>query len=143
MWANFSNSVMTPININKEQKMEEYEARQYLEKIFKESAENQSMGDISNYLKEITILINDNIDIIGYFQSQSIEYIEDFGELFDVEAILKEIKISLPINIPDFIKKIKIISKNSVDSDCLEKCCFICQICTFFIMKNIWNFILD
>ena len=125
-----------PINKDEEQKLKEDEEK--IKNILNEKkTKSQSVSEINDYINRIYKQINDSIQDMKDFQSNSIELIENIGDFFDdIDLIIKQLDISLPLKISDVIKKIKKIVKNSLDLDILEKCFYFCQICTFLYYEE-------
>ena len=91
------NKILVPVNSDFEQQNKEKEDEIYLEPILKESDNNQSVREITNYLNEISKLIDENLEMIRSFQDESISFIEDNGALFKIDDVLKECQIESPI----------------------------------------------
>ena len=100
--------------------------------ILNEKSKGQSVLEINDYIKDISQKINDHIQDMRDFQANSIEIIESMEDLFeDIGVIIKQLDLSLPLKIPQVIKKIRNISKDPPDFEILEKCFYFCHICIF------------
>ena len=128
---------ITPINQDEEEKLMNDNAEQRLKDILSEKSKNQSVSEIYDYIKDVSQKINDRIQDMRDFQINSIEIIESIGDLFeDIDLIIKQLDLSLPLKIPQVIKKIRNISKDPPNLEILEKCYYFCHICVFLCYEE-------
>ena len=128
---------ITPINQDEEKSSKEEDEQQRIKDILNEKSKSPTVSEISNYIKELNQKINERIQDMKDFQIYSIEIIESIGDFFEnVDLIIKQLDLSLPLKIPQVIKKIRDISKNPPNLEILEKCFYVCQICIFLCYEE-------
>ena len=130
------NEVMIPLNKNKYKKSEENEDKKRMKLILEDSYKSQNVDEIKDDLKNINLLIENNINSLQHFQKKSFDFIEDYGEFFNIEKIIKEIGLTIPLNISDIYKRIKEIESISIKTDLYEKCFYICHIYAFLYFEE-------
>ena len=130
------NEVMIPLNKNKYKKSEENEDKKRMKLILEDSYKSQNVDEIKDDLKNINLLIENNINSLQHFQKKSFDFIEDYGEFFNIEKIIKEIGLTIPLNISDIYNRIKEIESISIKTDLYEKCFYICHIYAFLYFEE-------
>ena len=108
--------------------------------ILEDSSKRKNVHEIKDDLERINLLIENNIENLKYFQKRSFDFIEDYGEFFNIENIIKEIGFSLPLDIYEIYKKIKEIQSFSTKIDIYEKCFYICHVYAFLYYEEFIGF---
>ena len=73
-------------------------------------------------------------------QKRAFDYIEDYGEFFNINSIIKKLGLSLPLNFVEINDKIKEIEKYSVESELYEKSFYICNVYAFVYYEEFIGF---
>jgi len=107
-----------------------------IDKILEGSNQSQSVDEIKKFLKRINNIVDNNIDNIKHFQKRSLDFIEDFGEFFDIKNIIKKTGLSLPLKYSDIYDKVKRMERCSVNSDDYEDYFYICNIYAFLYYEK-------
>lgn len=108
-----------------------------IQDVLKDSDKSQPLKEIKKYLERMNNYIDSNIANILYFKKKAFDYMEDFGEFFDVDSIIKEFKLSFPLNDIDITNKIKRNKKFSTDISLHEKAFYIFQVYLFFYYDDL------
>ena len=132
--------VMIPLNKYEDKKVVEKEDNKRIKIALSNSRKSQSFEEIKDYLKWIRGVIDENIQSINYFRNKSLDFIEDYGEFFDIELIIKQFGLSLPLNLWEISETIKRIEKTSIESDFYEKSLYICHIYAFLYYDEFIGF---
>ena len=117
--------VMIPVKNNEKKESEENIEKKKIDSILEGSNQSQSVDEIKMFLTRINNIVDNNIDNINLFQKRSLDFIEDYGEFFDIKDIIKKTGLSLPLKYSDIYYKVKKIEKCSVNSDDYENCFYI------------------
>lgn len=87
-------------------KLKENEIKDKIKNVLEESSICKQMNEINENLNQINDLIDKNIEDIKSFQSDDIDLIEEYGEFFDLNLIIKEFDLSSPLNFSKVIATI-------------------------------------
>ena len=128
--------VMIPVKNNEKKESEENIEKKKIDSILEGSNQSQSVDEIKMFLTRINNIVDNNIDNIKLFQKRSLDFIEDYGEFFDIKDIIKKTGLSLPLKYSDIYYKVKKIEKCSVNSDDYENCFYICNIYAFLYYEK-------
>ena len=128
--------VMIPVKNNEKKESEENIEKKKIDSILEGSNQSQSVDEIKMFLTRINNIVDNNIDNIKLFQKRSLDFIEDYGEFFDIKDIIKKTGLSLPLKYSDIYDKVKKIEKCSVNSDDYENCFYICNIYAFLYYEK-------
>ena len=128
--------VMIPVKNNEKKESEENIEKKKIDSILEDSNQSQSVDEIKMFLTRINNIVDNNIDNIKLFQKRSLDFIEDYGEFFDIKDIIKKTGLSLPLKYSDIYYKVKKIEKCSVNSDDYENCFYICNIYAFLYYEK-------
>lgn len=83
--------VMIPVKNNEKKESEENIEKKKIDSILEGSNQSQSVDEIKMFLTRINNIVDNNIDNIKLFQKRSLDFIEDYGEFFDIKDIIKKI----------------------------------------------------
>ena len=86
--------VMIPVKNNEKKESEENIEKKKIDSILEGSNQSQSVDEIKMFLTRINNIVDNNIDNIKLFQKRSLDFIEDYGEFFDIKDIIKKTFIS-------------------------------------------------
>jgi len=128
--------VMIPVKNNEKKESEENIEKKKIDSILEGSNQSQSVDEIKMFLTRINNIVDNNINNIKLFQKRSLDFIEDYGEFFDIKDIIKKTGLSLPLKYSDIYYKVKKIEKCSVNSDDYENCFYICNIYAFLYYEK-------
>ena len=128
--------VMIPVKNNEKKESEGNIEKKKIDSILEDSNQSQSVDEIKMFLTRINNIVDNNIDNIKLFQKRSLDFIEDYGEFFDIKDIIKKTGLSLPLKYSDIYYKVKKIEKCSVNSDDYENCFYICNIYAFLYYEK-------
>ncbi len=123
-------------------KPKENEIKDTIKNILEESSMCKPINEINEHLNQINDLIDKNIEDIKVFQTDSIDLIEDYGEFFNLNLIIEEFDLSSPLNLSKVIATIRKLIRTTVDNKILEKCFYLCQICSFLYYEEFIEFYL-
>ena len=123
-------------------KPKENEIKDTIKNILEESSMCKPINEINENLNQINDLIDKNIEDIKVFQTDSIDLIEDYGEFFNLNLIIEEFDLSSPLNLSKVIATIRKLIRTTVDNKILEKCFYLCQICSFLYYEEFIEFYL-
>ena len=132
--------MLIPLNKDEDKKAGEKEDNERIKIALSNSEKSQSFEEIKEFLKWISGIIDDNIKSIKYFRKKSLDFIEDYGEFFDIELIMKQFDLSLPLNLWEINNTIKRIEKSSIEVDFYEKSLYICHIYAFLYYDEFYGF---
>lgn len=134
-------SLISSDNANTFNRSVNFEDKEKINKLLKESSQKESIQKIKIYLENILDSINGKLSNLYDVLFKSIEYIKDYGEFFNIKETLLTLNIITPLNPSDTIKNIKNNLKKKTDVDYYEKSFFMSQICIFFYLEEHINFL--
>ena len=112
------------------------EDKKKINKLLKESSESISIKKMKSYFDNIIKEITKNLLSLNSIHFKAIEYIKDYAEFFDIDLMIKNLNISVPIDVSEIINNIINKSRKSNDIDYVEQSFFMCQICMYLILKE-------
>lgn len=89
--------------------------------------------DLNYLLNKILTSIDDNFEYLNELKDEFLNSIENYGNYFSYEEILKLLKINLPLNPIEAIKKLKY---NESEIKSIENCYYFSQICGYLIVEE-------
>ena len=100
-------SLISSDNANTFNRSVNFEDKEKINKLLKESSQKESIQKIKIYLENILDSINGKLSNLYDVLFKSIEYIKDYGEFFNIKETLLTLNIITPLNPSDIIKNIK------------------------------------
>ena len=104
---------------------------QCLNKLYDDNAKIDE--DLDYLLNKILNSIDDNFESLYEMKSEFLNSIDNYGNYFDTEEILKLLKINLPLKPLEIVKKLK-YDKSDITS--IENCYYFTQICGYLIVEE-------
>ena len=132
--------LIIPLNLKEETKLQEKEDMKRIKEILKSFTKSESVREIKKDLEGIKRLIGNNMKNIIIMQKRAFDYIEDYGEFFNINSIIKKLGLSLPLNFVEINDKIKEIEKYSVETELYEKSFYICNVYAFVYYEEFIGF---
>ena len=132
---------LIPINNNnKDNDLKENELEKKLSKILKDSTSSESVIEINDYLTKIKSIIDNNLKRIEHSEKKSIIFLRDFGKYFDINLIIDQLGITIPVEIFKVLEIIENKVYESFDSEIFEKCLYMLHVCKFLYYEEFMKF---
>jgi hypothetical protein len=119
---------------------EKKEKEKKIIKILQNSMESEPVNEINLIIERIKNDIDINLNNLTKKNYDLITIIEDYGEYFKINELLKDLEISLPLTVDKVIEKVSYKSRHCIYTDVLEKCFYICQIFKFLYNEKLIEF---
>ena len=114
--------IMIPLNKEKKNRARENEEKKRIKDILDCSNNSKPLQEIIDDLDWINSIIDKNLKRIENLQKRSIDYIEDYGEFFNIESIINQFKLSVPLDYYEISDIFRNLKRSSVDTALFEKC---------------------
>ena len=127
-------------NNNKENDLKKNELEKKVSKILKDSTSSKSVIEINDYFTKIKSIIDNNLKRIKRSEKKSIIFLRDYEKYFDVNLIIDQLGVTIPLEIFDVIKKITKKVYKSFNFELYEKCLYMVHVCKFLYYEEFMKF---